>query len=66
MIEKIDKINNIWNDFDSITANFKVYDHKKISMDEVLQMFSEENKKLKEAGIDEVIAELQKQVDAYE
>lgn len=35
-------------------------------MDEVLQMFSEENKKLKEAGIDEVIAELQKQVDAYE
>ena len=66
VIEKIDKINNIWNDFDSITANFKVYDHKKISMDEVLQMFSEENKKLKEAGIDEVIAELQKQVDAYE
>lgn len=65
VIEKIDKINNIWNDFDSITSNFKVYDHKKVTMDEVLQMFSDENKKLKEAGIDDVIVELQKQVDDF-
>ena len=66
MVEKIDKINNIWNDFDSITSNFKVYDYKNVTMDDVLQMFSRENKKLKEAGIDDVITELQKQVDAYE
>lgn len=66
VIRKIDTINGIWNDFESITSNFKVYDHKKVKVDEILNVFSEENKKLKEAGIDDVIIELQKQVDAYE
>ena len=59
--EKMDKLNSIWNE---CKANLEGYPINVGSKEEGMKLYTETNQKLKEAGIDEVIAELQKQVDA--
>lgn len=61
MADKIDTIHNLWKEL-----QLGGYPWRHRTKEEVLQMLEVTQKKLKEAGIDEVIMELQKQVDAYE
>lgn len=63
MADKIDTIHNLWIGFNGKLGGYP-WQHR--TKEEVLQMLEVTQKKLKEAGIDEVIDELQKQVDAYE
>ena len=63
--KSVDRLNEIWSNFDSITNNYNDMQPRYQTVEEAMKQFDEENQKLKEAGMDEVISELQRQVDTY-
>lgn len=61
-----DQINAIWKDFDSFTMMYDQPGATFHSMEEAMQLLEKENKELKEAGIDQMINQLQSQLDDEE